>query len=489
MDKIKRLFKTTGTKHGAYSVGVTAAVVAIVVVLNLIVGQLPEKYRNIDVSSTKIYEISDTSKTLLKNLDQKVTMKVLANEEEADERIRTFLSKYSGLSKNISVEWIDPVLHPSALEENNTSENTIVVSCEETGKSTVVAFSDIIVTDLYSYYYTGTAAESEFDGEGQLTAAVNYVANDAEQQVYRTTGHGETALSSTINDLMSKNNYQVDEWNLLMEGSVPEDCELLLINAPTKDLTEEERTAIETYLGQGGDVMLLLGEKNAAEMPNFAALMKTYGMEPVDGYVADPERCYQGNYYYLFPQLSVNDEMADGISSEMVLVTNAHGFTVTDAARDTITTTSFMNSSDHAYAITEDNQTEGAYTLGAVAVETIEEETESESTEEESGSTEESETTEDSGTKESRFTVISAGSLIDAQITDTFTTLENTTIFMNAVTAHFEGVENLSIEPKSLTIEYNTVQHVGLFSLLVIFGVPVIILVVGFVVWFRRRRM
>ena len=482
MDKIKRLFKTKGTKHGAYSVGVTAAVVAIVVVLNLIVGQLPEKYRSIDVSNTKIYEISDTSKTLLKNLDQKITMKVLANEEEADERIRTFLSKYSGLSKNISVEWIDPVLHPSVLEENDASENTIIVSCEETGKTTTVAFSDMIVTDMYSYYYTGTASESEFDGEGQLTGAVNYVVNDAGQQVYRTIGHGEAALSSTINDLMNKNNYQVEEWNLLMEGSVPEDCELLLINAPTKDLTEEERTAIETYLGQGGDVMLLLGEKNAAEMPNFAALMKTYGMEPADGYIADPERCYQGNYYYLFPQLSLSDEMADGISSEMVLVINAHGFTVTDAARDTITTTAFMNSSDHAYAITEEKQTEGAYALGAVAVEMIEDETESESTEK-------SETTEDSETKESRFTVISAGSLIDSQITDTFTTLENTTIFMNAVTANFDGVENLSIEPKSLSIEYNTVQHIGVFSLLVIFGIPVLILVVGFVVWFKRRKM
>lgn len=482
MDKIKRLFKTKGTKHGAYSVGVTAAVVAIVVVLNLIIGQLPEKYRSIDVSNTKIYEISDTSKTLLKNLDQKITMKVLANEEEADERIRTFLSKYSGLSKNISVEWIDPVLHPSVLEENDASENTIIVSCEETGKTTTVAFSDMIVTDMYSYYYTGTASESEFDGEGQLTGAVNYVVNDAGQQVYRTIGHGEAALSSTITDLMNKNNYQVEEWNLLMEGSVPEDCELLLINAPTKDLTEEERTAIETYLGQGGDVMLLLGEKNAAEMPNFAALMKTYGMEPADGYIADPERCYQGNYYYLFPQLSLSDEMADGISSEMVLVINAHGFTVTDAARDTITTTAFMNSSDHAYAITEEKQTEGSYALGAVAVETIEDETESESTEK-------SETTEDSETKESRFTVISAGSLIDSQITDTFTTLENTTIFMNAVTANFDGVENLSIEPKSLSIEYNTVQHIGVFSLLVIFGIPVLILVVGFVVWFKRRKM
>ena len=85
--------------------------------------------------------------------------------------------------------------------------------------------------------------------------------------------------------------------------------------------------------------------------------------------------------------------------------------------------------------------------------------------------------------------MISAGSLIDSQITDTFTTLENTTIFMNAVTANFDGVENLSIEPKSLSIEYNTVQHIGVFSLLVIFGIPVLILVVGFVVWFKRRKM
>ena len=75
------------------------------------------------------------------------------------------------------------------------------------------------------------------------------------------------------------------------------------------------------------------------------------------------------------------------------------------------------------------------------------------------------------------------------RLRNTFTTLENTTIFMNAVTANFDGVENLSIEPKSLSIEYNTVQHIGVFSLLVIFGIPVLILVVGFVVWFKRRKM
>ena len=88
----------------------------------------------------------------------------------------------------------------------------------------------------------------------------------------------------------------------------------------------------------------------------------------------------------------------------------------------------------------------------------------------------------------SRLTVISAGSLIDPQITDSFTQLENTTVFMNAVTANFDGVQNLSIEAKSLGTEYNTVQYTGLFSFIVVFGIPAVILIGGFVVWFRRRK-
>lgn len=485
MEKIRALFKTTGTKQGAYSVGVTAVVVAIVIVLNLIVGQLPEKYRNIDVSSTKIYEITDTSKEMLKGLEQDVTMTVLAVKEETDERIRTFLSKYSGLSGHISVEWIDPVLHPSVLTEYEAPANTIIISCEETGKSTMVAFSDIIVSDMYSYYYTGTASESEFDGEGQLTSAVNYVANDVQQQVYRTTGHGEEPLSATVSDLMNKNNYNVAELNLMMSGAIPEDSELLLVNAPTKDLSEDEKTAIEEYLAQGGNVMLLLGSTNVTELPNLFALMKDYGMEPAEGYIADPQRCYQGNYYYLFPQLSLTEGLANGISSEMVLVANAHGFTLTEAARDTITTTAFMSSSEHAYAVTENNQTAGTYVLGAVATEQVNAESKEELTDAENSAEEED---GEVGGKKSRFTVISAGSLIDSRITDMFATLENTTVFMNAVTENFDGAENISIEPKSLAVEYNTVQHAGLFSLFVIFGIPLLLLIAGFVVWFRRRR-
>ena len=117
MKNIRNLFYTAGTRHGSYSVGLTVLVIAAVIVFNLIVGQIPEAYRNLDVSSTKIYDISDTTTELLDSLDKEVDLTVLAVKDETDERITTFLSKYAALSDKIKMDWIDPVLHPSALTE------------------------------------------------------------------------------------------------------------------------------------------------------------------------------------------------------------------------------------------------------------------------------------------------------------------------------------------------------------------------------------
>ena len=152
------------------------------------------------------------------------------------------------------------MLHPSALTEYDTTEDTIVISCEDTGKTTTVSFDDILVMDQYSYYYYGTTSYTEFDGEGQLTGAVNYVTNDTDHTIYQTTGHGESSLSTTITDLMEKNSYTLSEVNLLMTTSIPDDCDLLLMYAPTTDLSEDEAQMLRDYLAGGGKVMILSGD-------------------------------------------------------------------------------------------------------------------------------------------------------------------------------------------------------------------------------------
>lgn len=160
----------------------------------------------------------------------------------------------------------------------------------------------------------------------------------------------------------------------------------------------------------------------------------------------------------------------------MVLLINTHGLLLTDPARDTITTTEFMSTSENAYSVTEETQEQGTYVLGVVVTESL------------AGDTEEEESGDDSGQKESRLTVISTESMIDAQVTDSFSTLENLDLFMNTVTANFEDIENVAIEAKSLEVTYNTMQHAELLSILIIFILPLLILVIGLMYWWKRRK-
>ena len=163
----------------------------------------------------------------------------------------------------------------------------------------------------------------------------------------------------------------------------------------------------------------------------------------------------------------------------MVLLVNAHGLTMTDAARDTISVTEFMQTSSQAYAVTEETQEEGTYTLGAVATETI-------SSEEEDAEDESSDSEEE--TKESRLTVVSSDSLIDSQLTDNLATLENLDLFMNAVTSNFDDTQNVAIEAKSLEITYNTMKHTGVTGMVAIVGIPALVLLFGFMKWWKRRK-
>ena len=53
-------------KNGSYSMLYTVILIAAVVVINMIVGEIPEKYTQIDVSSQKLYTISDETAEFLK---------------------------------------------------------------------------------------------------------------------------------------------------------------------------------------------------------------------------------------------------------------------------------------------------------------------------------------------------------------------------------------------------------------------------------------
>lgn len=96
MEKIKKMFSSKSSRNGTYSVGLAVSWLQSPIVVNLVAGQLPEKVRNIDISSNNLYDISSVSTKMLKKLDKKVDLKVIAEQDSVDTRIKTFVKKICG---------------------------------------------------------------------------------------------------------------------------------------------------------------------------------------------------------------------------------------------------------------------------------------------------------------------------------------------------------------------------------------------------------
>lgn len=464
--KIKENMANISFARNSYSAMTGVVVIAIVLILNLMLQQLVGTSGSIDISDTEIYDMTDITVELLEGLDTEISFTIIAEDAAVSDLVKNYIDKYTAMTDMISVEWIDPVLNPTSLETYNTTSSTIVIECEETGKSTIVSISDIYYLDEMSYYYYGTYTYY-FDGEGLFTSAISQVTSTTEQKMYTVTGHGESTMSDSIYELLTKSSVTTEELNLLTTTEIPEDCDLLAIIAPTTDITDDEKTLLADYLASGGNVLIMLGS-STEEAPNLEALLYDYGLDVADGYIADQERAYQGNGYYIIPSLSVSGDLATDITTESVLIINTRGFEEVTPSSDTISVNSFMTTSDYGLSISEDAEVSGTYVLAAVATDTI--------------------TLDDGTESEAMLTVYGSMNIISEDVTSAFATLENTTLFMNSVMANFEGSTNVSIDSIAIEDSYNVVENTYGYSLIFIVIIPVGILIAGFIVWNDRRK-
>lgn len=472
----KNLFTSLKWRGGLFAAVSILVAIAIVIVLNLAVGLLPSRVTQKDLSSEKIYTVSDTSREILNKLDANVEVAVLAPTNGMDQRISNYLELYCSLSDKLTLKNVDTTLYPSALSEYDVdSSNVVVVRNTDTGKQESISFNDILVPDMYSYYYYGQTSYTEFDAEGQLTSAVNLVTNGAAHTIYCDTGHGESALGSQISEMLDKNNLSTQNVNLLTDGGIPENCEMLFFNQPTSDLSADELAQVQAYLVSGGQVMVLLSsETDAASFPNLNTLTNAYGINILEGSLADQGSYYQyfGSAYVFFPTLSTSDSITSGLGSDSYVMVGYDGTnqvspaipmeTVTPSVEG-VTVTPFLTTTDGGVAyVSQDNYQSGSFVVGAYASD------------------------ENSG---ARLTVISADSLVEDGLLSAFSGLANSQVFMNALTAGFSDMETVSIATKSLEVTNNTVRNPALWTLLFVIIIPIAVLVGGFVHWLRRRKL
>jgi len=470
------VFKSRRFRSGGYTVLISIIVILVVVAVNLFVGQLPSTVTKIDTTSQQLFTFSEQTEQLLKNLSTNVTLTLVAESGSEDSTTQEMLNRYKALSDKITVNVVDPVVQPKFTAQYTTdtvASNSVIVTSDK--RSKVVAKDDIYQYD-YSNYYTTGSYDVSFAGESALTSAIDYVTSDDLPIVYQLTGHGETALSGDLKTAVEDDNLTVKDLSLLSLEAVPEDCDSLLIYAPTSDLSEDETTKIITYMDNGGH-LLLITDYSDTERPNLKKLVNNYGVDAVSGIVAegDSNHYMRGYQHYLLPNVETHDITQPIIDKNLyVLMPIAEGIVKLDSYRSTLTITDLLTTSDSAYnkanpeKITSleraDGDISGPFDLGVAVTETV-------------------------GDKETRLVWFSCSAFLQDQVNE-MVGGSNQDLFLNSLNWMCERENNISIRAKSLDQEYLTVPDgtASFWGAIIAVILPLSVIGAGIFVVVKRRK-
>ena len=357
LQSLSKSYKSRSFKAGSYSIFAGLVVIAIAVAINLIMSTLPVSLTQRDVSNQKLYTISEQTEQIVKGLSQDITVYWLVQPGSEDITVEKLLDNYKDLSDKIKVKHIDPVEQPNFATKYTTEDiynNTLIV--DNGTRSKVLGYYDIFQYDYSnSAYGYSNDYEVSFAGESVLTSAIDYVTNSELPTAYCLTGHGEASLPDSIIKEIENENFLLNkELNLLSIETLPEDCDLLIINAPQTDISTDDKNKLMTYLQNGGKLLLVTGlYENGEIQTNLEALMSSYGVTQEDGIVIEGDENYTvWNYnYYLLPDLNPTSEitapLADG--NYRVLVPVAKGLNIASDVREGLTVTGLLTTSESSF--------------------------------------------------------------------------------------------------------------------------------------------
>ena len=341
-------------RNGLYSTAILAAAIVLAVLVNLLVGAIPSKYTELDLSEAKMYTLSDSSRKLVQGLDQDVTIYYLCETGSEDAILTKLLDHYAEESSHLRWEQKDPALYPTFAAQYGASDaaagSLIVVSGDD---SVVLDAADLYEYD-YSDYYTTGSANVTFGGEKQITSAIYKLTAAEESHIYYTTNHGEQAPTSSLTEALEAQNLDLQPLDLLT-STIPDDCSLLIINAPASDFASDglvdEISQLQAYLENGGKVLLTTSA--FVDTPNLDAVMAQFGLAREPGLVVegDAGHALYGYPYSLFPDYGTTEESTalNGVNKgSHVMLSVAQGITVTET--DGVAAEPLLNTSEDSYS-------------------------------------------------------------------------------------------------------------------------------------------
>ncbi len=249
----------------------TLAVFALVVMVNYLGAR---HFTRASWKDETPFKLSRLTLQVLQSLTNQVRVVVFFDPEEPlYSPVTELLNEYKLNSPKLMVETVNYVIDPgkaNAIIEKyklpRSAKDVVIFECN--GKTDVVQQGSLTELDL-SQLMSGASREVKrkaFLGERFFTSKIVSVTSPSKPKAYFLLGHGEhDPTNDSQNDgygkfaaLLQENNIQLGRLTLLGTNEVPADCQLLMIPGPMATLETEEQAKLEKYLNRGGRLLVLL---------------------------------------------------------------------------------------------------------------------------------------------------------------------------------------------------------------------------------------
>ena len=439
---------------------------ALLIILGLI-NFLAVRYSvRLDLTENQLFTLSPQTQTIVQNLPK--PLKVLVFAPQSKPEIEPLLENYRSYNDNFQYEFVDPDVRIELREKFDVQSKGDIYLEYDDKKQLVQTINDNFSNSL---------------SEVQLTNAIERILRDHTPLVYFTQGHGEAqleegsenSLSIAVKNLSDKG-YKVEPINLATSGKIPNEPDVIVVPGPIRQLFPQEVKMLQTYLNNGGSLLLMLIPNTN---PELTPLLQDYGIKLDDRFIIDASGA--GSILGFGPAAPlittygdhpITDRLGNGISifpeSRPITNTPIKGVTAAPLIITDAETWAEKNITTAEIAFNEQEDIKGPLNIGFAF-------------------TKSKPTSAGNQSSESRLVIFGSSTFI---INGWFEQQLNGDIFLNAVNwLAKEDEQTLSIrpkEPKNRRINLSNVQA-SIISWTALRIMPLLGLVVAGAVWWRRR--
>jgi hypothetical protein len=496
---------STRFRHGSMATVMTVIFFVFIVLLNIAVMKMKEKYSfmSVDMTDDRRYTLTEETEKLIRGIDERVEIDILATEAQCTTAgvlttdtygqipvAHEIIRRYPQLNDNISINYVDLSKMPAYIMQFPEYSDVLdyyYIVVKSARRTRITSFFEMLpsLSSDYSSYdsTTGNTSVAQSYTETYMTSLIKTVTLDKTPVVAFVDGLNVDANCSDFTSILELNGYEVRTVDIRRE-ELPDDADIVMLAAPTVDLTKAQTAKFDNYLSDRNKsrTLIVFSSSLMPKMPNLNSLLSEYGIAITQDivYEGDSHNTISKQMSAFTAQMTENDYTLDLIDRlNYPAVVNAVALDILYREKGATDVTAVLTSSEDGFVCDSAIKFERSkYTEADKASRTVM-----------ACSTTYRDTMDGN---EVRTDIIVAPDSLYASELLTTDIYGNLSLLLNVYNQR-GGIDtgNIDIEPKSLyavdfSVDMNTLSVIS-----TIFGyvIPLVILLCGLVVYIRRRRL